>query len=190
MVEQEGKVIEALPKEALIGGQSGVHLLVIARDADGNETGRYQDAADLMTQQWAQFAYTQVFGTSGSIITITGATVSVPVWSTLTALTICAGTGTNAAQVSDTKMQTLSGTLAGTCPGTLSAFPPTQSGTSGSFTVTGTITNTSGSSITYSEIGLQMTLGANSYLLTHDVFTGVVVSYTGTLSISYTVTNS
>jgi hypothetical protein len=194
-MEEEGKVIEALPQEALKGGLGGVKVLVIGRDADGTETGRYQSDADLITQQWVQFLYTNFFYTTAglNVVTITGATVTgttFGVFGTLSALTIAAGIGTNAAQVNDNKLQTISGTLAGTCPGTISAWAG-QSGVTGSFTITGTITNTSGSTINYSEIGLMANdKSANTYLLTHDVFTAVPVSYTGTLTITYTITNS
>jgi hypothetical protein len=76
-----------------------------------------------------------------------------------------------------------------TCAGTLGTISE-ASGAAGNFTVTGTITNSSGSTITYSELGLMMTNGANVFLLTHDVFTGVPVSTTGTLAVTYTITNS
>lgn len=182
--------------EALVykgpGGVQGVKVLVIGRDADGTETGRYESGQeDLITQQWAQFCYTNIFGTTGSIIAITGSTISTVVWSTLSALTIAAGTGTNAAQVNDHALQTIAGTTAGTCPGTLSAFPAEGAATSGSFTITGTITNNSGGTINYSEIGIEINdNAAHTYLLTHDVFVAVPVSNTGTLSITYTITNS
>lgn len=170
---------------------ASVRLQVVSYDANGQERARYCNDEDLITQQWAQFLYTNIFGTAGSIITITGSTVSNSTWGTLSALTIAAGIGTNAASVTDHALGTVETTTSGTCPGTLSAFPSESSGSSGSFTVTGTITNSTGSTVNYSELGLYINDHlSNTYLLTHDVFTAVPVSNTGTLAITYTITNS
>jgi hypothetical protein len=174
------------------GPTTKVKLELVARDGNGNITATYCNDNDLITQQWAQFVYTQIFGVAGTIKSTTGTGYNNTAWGTLSALTLASGTGATAASVTDYVIQTpVSPAGSGTCAGTLSAFPSESSGTSGSFTVTGTITNSSGSTITYSELGIEMTDAASHvYLLTHDVFTGVPVSNTGTLAITYTITNS
>lgn len=61
------------------------------------------------------------------------------------------------------------------------------------FTLTATITNGSGSNITYKEIGLAVTVATYQFLLAHDQVnggTGYTVSPTGQLQVTYTATFS
>ncbi len=53
----------------------------------------------------------------------------------------------------------------------------------------GTITNTSGASIAYSEVGITVTAATFVFLIAHDVFTALNVSKNGTLQVTYTATN-
>jgi hypothetical protein len=172
------------------GPRTRVKLEVVGRDADGTETGRYCNDNDLITQQWAQWVGNNIFGVAQTIKDETATGRSETAWATLSALTIQAGTSVTAASVTDTALGTITPGVSGTCAGTLSAISE-SSGTSGSFTITGTITNSSGSTVNYSELGITLNdASAHVFLLTHDVFTAVPVSTTGTLAITYTITNS
>jgi hypothetical protein len=171
-----------------------VALDVVGYEPDGRVVGTYHNESDLITQQWAQFVILQILNQT-STLTVTDTTntgrsiVGTP--ATITALTIVGGTGTTAASVTDYVIQTAASTT-----GTTSTVAATvnwateSSGTSGTFTVTGTFTNSSGSTINYSELCLYVTNAAHTFAITHDVFTAVPVSNTGTLAITYTITNS
>lgn len=174
-------------------GDFRVCLDVVGYDADGNVTGRAHDEHDLVTQQFAQFAILNIFNQTSTLsVTDTSGTVRsiVGVPATLTALTIVGGTGTTAAAVTDTVIQTAASTTGTTSTVAAVTVLGGQATTTGTVTVTGTFTNTSGSSITYSELCLYVTNAAHTFAITHDVFTGVPVSNTGTLAITYTITNS
>jgi hypothetical protein len=187
-------VIQKTDEVPQMGGRTGLKLELVARDGDGNITGTYCNENDLITQQFAQFAILNIFNQLATL-TVTDTTntarsiVGTP--ATITALTIVGGTGATAASVTDYVIQTAASTT-----GTSSTVAATvnwvveSSGVSGSFTITGTFTNTSGSTITYSELALYVTNAAHLFAITHDVFTGVAVSNTGTLAITYTLTNS
>lgn len=173
-----------------LGGKAQVKLELVARDGNGNITGTYCNQEDLITQQWALWVGNNIFGVAQSIKDTTGTSRSETAWATLSALSILAGIGTTAASVTDTALQTATAGSSGSCVGTLGTISE-GSGTSGSFTVIGTITNSSGSTVNYTELGIVLSdANAHVFLFTHDVFTAVPVSNTGTLAITYTITNS
>ena len=66
----------------------------------------------------------------------------------------------------------------------------------GSLTITGNITNSSGGNLNYGEIGVVVTVATYIYLLTHDYanqtspYTAYLVSNGGTLACTITLTNS
>jgi hypothetical protein len=104
---------------------------------------------------------------------------------------IVAGTGTTAASVADYMLGTAvsgsSGYIGSPTIGSL-----TETGTSGSFTVAGIITNSSAALITYSELGVVVTIATYIYLILHDVTSSPYwpVSVGGTLAVTYTVSNA
>ena len=161
---------------------------VVARDKDGNIIGNYYKEDDLETKQFAQIVQNNIFDTAESVTDITNTARSLTVNSASTAPTIVAGTGTTAAAVTDYVLQTPVSGSSGSIAATINAY--SGSGTSGSFTITGTITNTSGATINYSEVGLEVTISTYVFLITHDVFTALGVSNSGTLAITYTLTFS
>lgn len=97
----------------------------------------------------------------------------------------CAGTGGTAATVADTNMQTQTETQTSVTVNTVSG-----SGASGTFTVTYTITATADRA--YQEVGIKVvtTTNAWNFLVTHDSFSTLNVSSSGTLSVTYTFSNS
>ena len=101
-----------------------------------------------------------------------------------TALTGRAGTSSTAAAVTDYHLITETETQASV---TVNANPTTGT-TSGTFTVTFTIT--AGADRLYTEVGLTVVQQTWTFLITRDVFTGLNVSNTGTLAVTYTFTNS
>ncbi len=165
-----------------------VHICarVEARDPYGVLTGVYKNEYDLGTKQFAQLVQTNILDTAQTITNTSGTGESIAVNSASTSPTILAGTGTTAAAVTDYALQTPTSGSSGSIAATINAY--SGSGTSGNFTVTGTITNTSGSTITYSEVGIEVTVSTYTFLITHDVFTGLSVSNNGTLAVTYTIT--
>lgn len=163
-------------------------LELVAKDKDGNITGTYCNEDDLFTKQFAQMTQLNIFNTAETITTTSNVAEALTVNNAATAPTIVAGTGTTAAAVTDYNLQSQSSGTSGSVAATINAY--SGSGTSGHYTITGTITNSSGGNITYSEVGLEVTVATYVFLLTHDVFTGLVVSNLGTLAVTYTLTFS
>ena len=165
-----------------------IKLEIVARDANGVETGHYVNLNDLATKQFAQIIQNNILDTAESVLDTSNTARALSVNSASTAPTIVAGTGTTAAAVTDYALTTPTSGSSGSVAATINAY--SGSGTSGSFTVTGTITNTSGNTINYSEVGLEVTIATYTFLITHDVFTAQGVSNNGTLAITYTITLS
>jgi len=162
-------------------GRIKIGVKLVARDKDGNITGE-RCFDDLATKQLAQFVQALILASTQTISDTTGTGRSVTNATATSAVTILAGTGTTAAAYNDTALQTQTETVSGT----VNAY--SGSGTSGSFTVTGTITATADRA--YAEVGLRITCGGNTFLLCHDVFSVLNVSNTGTLAVTYTLTFS
>lgn len=150
-------------------------------DAEGNLLDeRCMD--DLATKQFAQLVQALIFNSTQTIADTSNATHSVANASATTAPTILAGTTGTAATVTDFALGAQTETVAGT----VNAY--SGSGSSGSFTITGTITATADRA--YQEVGLRVTNGGNTYLVCHDTFSTLNVSNTGTLAVTYTLTFS
>lgn len=151
-------------------------------------TGRCHVRGKLATQAFAQFSQANLLATAESILDTGNTSRSISANTSTGTVRIVAGTGSTAAAVTDYALQTPTSGASGYVAATINAY--SGSGTSGAFTVTGTITNTSGSTITYSEVGVTIVASTYTFLLTHDVFTGLAVSNNGTLATTYTLTYS
>ena len=189
LTDGEGLHLRSRPFVMRLLGQPGgnvgmkIRVKVVARDANGKITGvRYHD---MSTIGLAQFIQAQIWGYVTGTIKDTGGTGrTVTAYSTVSAQQIVAGTGTTAATFADNVLQAQSASTSGYVSATMNAI-------SGStFTITGTITNGSGSTINYAEIGLYVTMNTWIFMLAHDVFTALPVSATGTLGVTYTATFS
>lgn len=165
------------------GYQGGVRvgLRIEARDADGKLIGIVERDA-LATQQFAQLIQLNILDTAESIKDTGGTSHSESVNTAATAPTIDAGTTGTAATVTDNALGTETETVAAT----INAY--SGSGSSGSFTVTGTIT--AGANRAYQEVGLKVTVNTHVYLICHDTFSTLNVSSGGTLAVTYTITLS
>jgi hypothetical protein len=153
------------------------------------------DEDDLQTAQWAQLGITNLLaGGSQTVKDTSGNTHSVANNSSVSALTIVVGTGTTAAAVSDNALGTSSSGWTGGTSITVGA--PTESGTSGSYTLTATLTNGNASAVNAGEIGVTVTVGSNVYLILHDAPINssspyyYPVSPNGTLQVTYTINNA
>ena len=130
-----------------LGLMPKVGVQAIARDGDGNITGIYENDSDLICQSWAQFVILQILA-QGSTLTVTDQNE----YGALDCgnarddygLTINAGIGAAAASVTDYTLGTLTAGSSGSVAAVVN-WATESSGTSGSFTVTGTITNSTGS---------------------------------------------
>lgn len=155
---------------------------LVAKDENGNETGRYINDYDLGTKQFAQFVQNNILDTAESVTDTGGTSRSLSANSATSSVNIVAGIGTSAANFTDHALTTPTAGSSGTIAGTVNAI------SSNTFTVTGTITNTSGSTINYAEVGITVVSATYTFLLTHDVFSALGVSNNGTLAITYTAT--
>jgi hypothetical protein len=145
-------------------------------------TGEVVKDHDLATKQFAQFVMALLLNSTQTINDTTATGRSVANASATTAPTILAGTTATAATVTDTAL----GAQTETQSGTVNAY--SGSGSSGSFTVTGTIT--AGADRAYTEVGLRVTNGGNTFLICRDTFSTLNVSSSGTLAVTYTLTFS
>lgn len=149
--------------------------------------GERSGPCNLLTNVYAKMNQAGLFGTTTSI-TDTGGT-SRSVTNTLNggivaaSTLLCAGTGVTAATVADINMQSQTETVANP---TINAV--TGSGSTGTYTIVGTITATADRSFT--ESGIKVTTQTNSwqFLLAHDSFSSLSVSNTGTLALTYSIT--
>ena len=141
-----------------------------------------RDKADLATKQFAQFVQALLLNSTQTISDTTATGRSIANATATTAPTVLAGTTSTAATVTDTALGGQTDTIAGTV-NTYSG-----SGSSGSYTVTGTIT--AGADRAYVEVGLRVTNGGNTFLICRDTFSALNVSNTGTLAVTYTLTFS
>jgi hypothetical protein len=156
-------------------------------------TGHSVDEYDLETTAFMQLVMTNILaGGSQSIKDTGGTSRTIANNSAASALTIVAGSGTTTPTVADYALASpiagASGYTTSVTVGSLS-----ESGSSGSCTVTGTISNTSGGNLTYGEIGLEVTVSTYVFLICHDLTNGAsgyVVSNNGTLACTYTISNS
>lgn len=138
-----------------------VSVKLEARDKDGRLEGVpltfkgtvTKEFDDLVTAQGAAFLISNVLDTAQSIQDTSNTARAIGANTATGTIQIVAGTGTTAAAVTDYNLQAQSSGTSGYVAA--SVGNPTESGTSGSFTVTGTITNSSGASITYSEVGVE-----------------------------------
>jgi creatinine amidohydrolase/Fe(II)-dependent formamide hydrolase-like protein len=181
MIEQEIKERQLPAGGVILRGS----LHIEARDADGNITGEWCDD-DLTTKQLAQLIMANILDTapgSSAMTDTSGSTHTVTVNSAATLPLIAAGTSGTTATVADHALGTQTETVTAVTSTTF-----TGSGSSGTVMVTGTIT--AGSARAYQEVGIEVTVGSNIYLLTHDTFTTLNVSSGGTLAVTYMFTFS
>lgn len=156
-----------------------------ARELVGERTG----LCNLLTNVYARLVQAGLLGTTTSITDTGGTSRSVTnalnggIVAASTAL--CAGTGVTGATVADTNMQTQTETVANP---TVNAVSGTT--TQGTFTIVGTITATGDRSFTESGIKITTTTNSWQFLLAHDSFAALSVSNTGTLSLTYQITNA
>lgn len=158
-------------------------------------SGHSVNERDLETSQLMQLIALNVFGvTSLNPIKDTGGTNRSPsANSAASALTIVAGTSTTTPTVADNALGApVSGSSGYTTSVTVALVGET--GASGSISLTGTITNATGSNINYGEVGITVTVATFVFLLLHDLAQTSApyyyqVSPNGTLAVNYTLTN-
>lgn len=164
------------------GGLRITGLEIVARDKDGNITGTVKRDA-LATKQFAQLNQLGMFATNQTIKDTGGVSNSETTAATTgSSPTIAAGTTGTTAAVTDFALGAETETVAAT----INAY--SGSGTSGSFTITGTIT--AGAARAYAEVGIKVTVNAHVYLVCHDTFSVLNVSSGGTLAVTYTLSYS
>jgi hypothetical protein len=163
-----------------------IRLQLTVTNPDGSRL-YYDNPDDITLLQLAQMTQSGFMALTGQTIKETGGTTqSITGAMTSNTPSLEFGTGGTAASFTDYAIQTAAG---GTNPVTATVTAIT----SNTFTVTGTWNNTTGISVTISEVAMYATslTGVSSnktYALTHDQFTGVVVSNGGTAAATLTFT--
>lgn len=164
------------------------NINIVAKDDKGNITGTCSIKDPIATEQFTQLVPRNILNTVEGVTDTTGTARSIPANTACTIASIVAGIGVTAAAVTDFALTI---PVAGSSGNTSATTNPyAGSGTSRNFTVTGTITNSSGSTIQYSELGIQITIATVTFLISHDVFSPLSVSNGGTLAVTYTATFS
>ena len=155
-------------------------------DCKGGIVGDFVDDFDRSVLAFLGLLQTNIFALTSASITDTGNTVrTVNANQATTAPTVVAGTGSTAPALADYKLQSQSASTSGTQAGTINAI------STNTFTVTATITNSSGSTITYAELGMTVVNSTWTFLIAHDTInsgTGFPVSNGGNMSCTYTLT--
>jgi hypothetical protein len=152
-------------------------------------TGIRSGPANLLTNGFAGLVRAGILGTTTSVTDTTPTARSITnainggINAAVTA--IVAGTGATAATVADTNLQTQTETVVAGAPSAISG-----SGATGTMTIAGTVT--AGADRAYTECGIKVTSTTNSwvFLIARDTFSTLNVSSTGTLAITYSITNS
>jgi hypothetical protein len=162
--------------------QVGVKLncRVVARSPNGVIFGIRE--TDMGLKQLAQLIQLNLLDTAVTVTDEGNTGRALTVNNAATLPRILAGTGATAAAFTDYKMQTWTDDANHRIGATINAVG------SGTFTMTGVITNGSGGDIAYSEVGIDITIATYLFLLAHDVGTAYTVSPTGTLTVTYTWT--
>lgn len=150
-------------------------------------TGMRSGPTNLLTNVFGKFTQAAIFGSTQTITDTggTGRSVTKTVDGGTNSITGWAGTGATAATVADTNSQTSTET---TTSVTVNAISGT--GSSGSYTITFTVTATADRA--YTECGLKTTTTTTpwTFLQARDTFSTLNVSNSGTLAVTYTLTNS
>ncbi len=156
-------------------------------------TGRCKQKGDLSTIGLASLVQNNILYTVPTDFKDTGNTARTTTRnSACTAPLINAGTGASAPAVTDYCMETWTDDASHRIAATVNAISG-WSGASGTFTVTGSITNGSAGDITYKEVGITVVMQTWTFLITHDTVnagSGYLVSIGGTLAVTYTFTYS
>ena len=160
---------------------------IVVRDAAGRITDTIVRERDMTLIQFAQMVQEAGMALAVTMKDTAGTAVAVAAGSAGTAPQIAFGTGTVAATWSDYAIETLAG---GTNPVAAAINAISAGGTSGTFTVTATWSNTTAGNVTIGELAMYVTIAANTYAYTHDVFTGTVVSVGGSAAATLTFTFS
>lgn len=153
-------------------------LKVEAHEKDGTLVGSYCKD-DLTTKQLAQLIQLGVLASAQTITDTSGSAHSETTAATTgSSPTIVAGTSGTAPAFTDHALGTQTDSIAANVNAISSDM----------FTVTGTITNNSGSTRTYQEVGIVVTVNTHIYLICHDLAGPYTVSNLGTLQVTYTFT--
>jgi hypothetical protein len=197
--EKLTKVLMGALARQRFGSGTRIELHIEARDVAGNLIGPPQvKDADLATKQFAQLIQSNILGTAETITNTSGVGVAVSAFTTLANNLIIAGSGIAppaTPSVTDFYLAgpvTAGGGSSGQAPATVGTWGNTVP-SSGVFQVTGTVTNNQGSNQPYSEVGIQVNRSVSPFdpfLLTHDNFSGVIVSPSGTLAVTYNIIDS
>ena len=154
-----------------VGGGLRVSARLDVLDGRGRLVSSVWRPYDMTLKQCAQIFQLNVAGIAGPLtVTDTSNTGrSVSAGSSITATQIAFGTGTTPAAFTDYTIQTQ---VASGSPVTA-----TVNGlSSNTFTITASWSNSTGSSVTVSELACYLTIGGHTFAITHDVFTGQAVA--------------
>lgn len=166
-----------------------IKLEVEARNPDSTLIGTFEKEYDLAARAFAWGIQLNLLNTNEVMQDTSGNPNAETANTAISAVKLHAGSGVTAPAFTDFQIESSLINV-----GTTAFVAPTIHAISGSgFQVTGVFTNTSGGTLTYGNVGIEITLNGHFYLLTHDQvnsLSGFIVSNLGTVQIVYTITFS
>jgi len=168
-------------------GTMSISMRAEAKDSEGKLIGVHEHPLDDMAiRAFAWGIQLNLLKTNETMTDVTGTANAETANTSISAVNLHAGSGVSVPSFTDYQIQS---PLTNT--GTTAYVTPATNAISGSaFTVTGTFTNTSGGTLTYGNVGIEITLNSHTYLLTHDQInsgSGFIISVNGTVGITYTI---
>lgn len=199
-----------------MSGLGGLHIAVkiVARNpcpehgythteseaCQGGLVGSTYNEHDMGTRGFSAFLIASVFATAttADIKDTSNTSRTVTANAVTSAIKLMAGDGTTAPVFSNYQIQDSgaagSPVLAGDAPIAATVNNTiTDNSSNGTFTITGTFTNTSGANETYGNIGISLVALTWTFMVAHDRTNGAsgyVVSAAGTVAVTYTITVS
>lgn len=171
-------------------GKLKVAIRVSVKDKNTNEESQvWTDEHDIGTVQQTQIFEAQLLNKTQTtaVKDITGTAETVSANSTISAVDVVAGTGGTTAAVTDYVLGAQSSDGQGSQAATVNAV----STSTGVFTVTANMSAPSSGTIVYHEVGITITIGSYTFLITRDYNgTGWSVDTTHYLAVTYTITPS
>ena len=157
--------------------------------------GKTYDEHDMGLYAFAASLIANVFNQSNTATSVPDTGNTSRSWaanSAVSALSLVAGSGVTGPTFPDYVIDTAIAGGSGTATPTVGTTI-TSLGSSGTFLITGTFTNSSGSNKTYGNVGIYVTANTYVFMLAHDQTNGAsgyVVSNSGTVALTYTITVS
>lgn len=141
------------------------------------------EKGDICLKQLLQVLQLNILATNNTIKDTSGSTHAETANTASGTIKVAAGTGVTSPAWDDFKLVGPADT-----PGTATIGAISGSGTTSTFSITGSVT--ASSSRAYTEVGLQVVINSHTYMLLRDTFTTLNVASSGNINITYQISAS